>query len=109
MLVFVPVYLAQFMQSVLVGWGLTFHRPTPCFTDSASTMLIATGDAAMKRSAYIRRRIWMMIQSVHDRLSAVLPVPGKVNTADPLTKYVPKKEFLAMRKWIMGEHYHVLD
>ena len=43
-----------------------------------------------------------MMQAVYERVLAFFRVPGKVNPADPLTKYVAKPTFLIFRKFIMG-------
>ena len=86
----------------LESLGYPQPHPTPCYSDSDSTRKVAQDEAALKRSAYLRRRIAYMLQATFERIVAFYRVPGKVNMADPLTKHVLKPIFIAFRRFIIG-------
>ena len=70
----------------------------PMFSDSASTISVAEGEAAMRRSLYIRRRIFHLLHSVLIGEVKLYQVDGKSNFADPLTKCVTKQSYM----WAVG-------
>ena len=82
--------------------GFTQLYPTPMFTDSGSTRDVSDSEAALKRSAHIRRRINVMLQAVLNGVLQFFRVKGKRNPADLLTKWASPREFFAYRKFTMG-------
>lgn len=76
--------------------------PTPIFSDSASTRLVANSEAALRKSIYIARRVLFMREGVHDGEYTFHTCIGKTNPANPLTKVVPSKEAATARKYYMG-------
>ena len=75
---------------------------TPIFSDSASTRLVASYEAALKRSVYIARRILYMREGVTDGQYAFYQCIGDTNPADVNTKVVTARLFLAARLYFMG-------
>ena len=79
--------------------------PTPIFSDSPSTRLVANYEAALKRSIYIARRILYMREGVTDGTYAFyqcIKCIGDTNPADVNTKVVSAKAILAARRYFMG-------
>ena len=82
--------------------GFPQMLPAPYFVDNTATVDVGMGDAAMKRSQFIRKRIYMFIQAVFEGIACVFPVAGKINPTDPMTKIVTRQEWMRMRKFIMN-------
>ena len=76
--------------------------PTPIFSDSSSTRLVANFEAALKRSVYIARRILYMREGMGDGEYAFYQCRGDTNPADVNTKVVTARLFLAARNYFMG-------
>lgn len=76
--------------------------PAPLFVDNTATVDVGNQDAAMKRSQFIRRRIYMLIQTVFEGQIALFPVAGKKNPMDAQTKIVPRQQWMKMRQFILN-------
>ena len=77
-------------------------HPSPIFTNSASTRLVANYEAALKRSIYIARRILYMREGVSENEYSFHQCIGATNPSDPNTKVVSRILFLAARLYFMG-------
>ena len=77
-------------------------HPSPIFSDSASTRLVANYEAALKRSIYIARRILYMREGVSENEYSFHQCIGATNPSDPNTKVVSRILFLAARLYFMG-------
>ena len=77
-------------------------HPSPIYSDSASTRLVANYEAALKRSIYIARRILFMRQGVTEEDYSFHQCIGITNPADVNTKVVSRILFFAARLYFMG-------
>ena len=90
------------LRGILHEVGIKQIVPTPIFSDSSSTRLIANFEAALKRSIYIARRILYMREGMADNEYAFYQCIGDTNPADVNTKVVAARVFLAARLYFMG-------
>ena len=95
----VATRIASFCHSI----GYSMVHPIPGYTDSGSTVAVATGEAHMRRSAHIRTRIAFLLEASYRRLISVYACVGKTNPANPLTKFTGKRELIAFSKYVQGE------
>ena len=68
-------------------------RPTPTFTDSATSIFVANDDGAVKRALWLRRRVLVLRDGVDDGEFEPIKIPEEDNAADVYTKY------LVFQKW----------
>jgi hypothetical protein len=83
--------------------GFTQHHPTPILIDNISLIALATkfsGD--MKGVRHFLVRINYLIEHVNAKSISFTYCPTELNTADTLTKPLPKKEFEIHRRLLLG-------
>ena len=68
-------------------------RPTPTFTDSATSIFVANDDGALKRALWLRRRVLVLRDGVDEGEFEPIKIPEEDNAADVYTKY------LVFQKW----------
>lgn len=90
-------------RGILAELRISQEVPTPIYSDSRSTLLVAQNSAALRKSIFILRRILYMREAVEAGEVDFYSCAGGSNPADPLTKYVNKRVFMAARRFWMGE------
>ena len=90
------------LRGVLQEMKVLQLHPSPIYSDSASTRLVANYEAALKRSIYIARRILFMREGVTEEDYSFHQCIGITNPADINTKVVSRILFLAARLYFMG-------
>jgi hypothetical protein len=68
-------------------------RPTPTFTDSATSIFVANDDSALKRALWVIRRVKVLRDGVDDGEFEPIKIPEEDNASDVYTKY------LVFQKW----------
>ena len=68
-------------------------RPTPTFTDSATSIFVANDDGAVKRALWLRRRVIVLRDGVDTGEFEPIKIPEEDNASDVYTKY------LVFQKW----------
>jgi hypothetical protein len=68
-------------------------RPTPTFTDSATSIFVANDDSALKRALWVVRRVKVLRDGVDDGEFEPIKIPEEDNASDVYTKY------LVFQKW----------
>ena len=68
--------------------GIRQGRSTPFFLDSLSTVFVAVGEAAAKKSAWVLRRIMVLHEGVKEGDITPIHIPESDMTADGCTKYI---------------------
>ncbi|KAL1500369.1 hypothetical protein AB1Y20_013032 [Prymnesium parvum] len=89
-------------RGMLTELRISQEVPTPIYSDSRSTLLVAQNAAALRKSIYILRRVLFMREAVSNGEVDFYSCAGGTNPADPLTKHVKKKAFLEARQFWMG-------
>jgi hypothetical protein len=69
------------------------NRPTPTFTDSATSIFVANDDGALKRALWLRRRVLVLRDGVDEGEFEPIKIPEEDNASDVYTKY------LVFQKW----------
>jgi hypothetical protein len=69
------------------------NRPTPTFTDSATSIFVANDDGAVKRALWLRRRVLVLRDGVDTGEFEPIKIPEEDNASDVYTKY------LVFQKW----------
>ena len=75
------------------------EHPTPTYIDSASTVFVAQSRAAVKKSAWMRRRAEVLTQAYDLGEISPIKIEEYNNFADPQTKY------LTFKVWTRHLHY----
>ena len=69
-------------------WRRRHSKPTPFYLDSQSTVFVAKGAAAVKKTVWLARRAAVLQEGVqHDEILPI-HVSEKYMLADPFTKYL---------------------
>ncbi|KAL1530488.1 hypothetical protein AB1Y20_001390 [Prymnesium parvum] len=89
-------------RGILTELRISQEVPTPVYSDSRSTLMVAQNSAALRKSIFILRRILYMREAVDAGEVDFYSCAGGTNPADPLTKYVTKRVFLGARRFWMG-------
>ena len=87
------------IRGLLTELRIPQELPTPLYLDSASTVFVAQSRAAVKKSAWMRRRAEVLTQAYD--LGEIMPIKIEEynNFADPQTKY------LTYKVWARHLHY----
>ena len=94
---------AMVFRGILSELGISQELPTPVYSDSRSAVLVATGEASLRRSLYVARRILFLKETVDEDEIAVYACKGRNNPANPFTKAnITTIEFRATRVYYMG-------
>ena len=65
----------------------------PLWCDNEVTVMVSKDATPLKRLAYIARRVRLLQELVKLGIVRLLNVPGKLNPADVLTKYLPRDDY----------------
>ena len=76
-----------------VSFGVLGTDPVPIHCDNEACVLVSKDATAIKRLAYVTRRVRLLQELVAHRVVYVCNVPGKENPADALTKHLGKPDF----------------
>ena len=76
-----------------VSFGVLGHDRVPLWCDNEVTVLVSKDATPLKRLAYIARRVRLLQELVRLNIVELRNIPGKVNPADVLTKYLPRDDF----------------
>merc|ERR1711983_107840 len=92
------------LRGLLTEFRIPQELPTPLYIDSASTIFVAQSRAAVKKSAWIRRRAEVLQEAFDLGECDPIKIEEYNNFADPQTKYLNHKT------WSRHLHYtHNLD
>ena len=87
------------LRGLLTEMRIPQELPTPLYIDSASTVFVAQNRAAVKKSAWIRRRAEVLTEAFALGECEPRKISEADNVADPQTKY------LIRRVWCRHLHY----
>ena len=87
------------LRGLLTEMRVPQELPTPLYIDSASTVFVAQNRAAVKKSAWIRRRAEVLTEAFTMGECNPCKISEQDNIADPQTKY------LIHRVWYRHLHY----
>ena len=79
---------------------------TPFYLDSRTTVLVATDDAAARKSVWLKRRIAVLQEGVD--LGEIQPIfiPERNMVADPLTKYLTYPVWIRHMAYLLNDRKH---
>ena len=87
------------LRGLLTECRIPQELPTPLYIDSASTVFVAQNRAAVKKSAWIRRRAEVLTEAFTMGECDPRKIDEQDNIADPQTKY------LVRNVWCRHLHY----
>ena len=87
------------LRGLLTELRIPQEHPTPTYIDSASTVFVAQSRAAVKKSAWMRRRAEVLTQAYDLGEISPIKIEEYNNFADPQTKY------LTFKVWTRHLHY----
>ena len=87
------------IRGLLTEWRIAQEYPTPIYIDSASTVFVAQSRAAVKKSAWVRRRAEVLQEAFDMGDCDPIKIEEYNNIADPQTKY------LTYKVWMRHLHY----
>jgi hypothetical protein len=90
--------------------GVPQDRPSPIFTDNDSAIFVAADEMSAKNLPYIIKHLRILQESEEMGKVKLYKVPGHLNPADALTKYIEKEPTARVRHmmFLMGHHQDAL-
>jgi hypothetical protein len=95
--------IAQFL-------GVAHDRPTPIFTDNDAAIFVAADEMSAKNLPYIIKHLRILQESEERGDIKMYKVPGHLNPADALTKFIEKEPTARVRHmmYLMGHYQEAL-
>jgi hypothetical protein len=90
--------------------GVSQERPSPIFTDNDAAIFVASDEMSAKNLPYIIKHLRILQESEERGNVKMYKVPGHLNPADALTKFIEKEPTARIRHmmFLMGHYQEAL-